>query len=316
MRFVTYLAEGVEHAGLLDASTIHTFEPGVRILDLLGDDGERLHEAGEHARANPAALHPVDTVTLLPPIPRPPSIRDFLSFEQHVAGTFLLLDPTYTVPAAFYEHPFFYFTNPYAAVGANADVPMAPGSSLFDFELEVSAILGRAGRNLAPEQASSHIVGYTIMNDWSARDLQAREGVMPLGPAKGKDTAMTLGPCLVTVDELEPHRAGTSFDLEMTVRLNDRVIGTDRLSSMYWSFEEMIAYASRGTWVGAGDHLGSGTCGMGCLAEGWGRHGFEFSPPLAPGDVVEMSVDVLGTIRNTVCAAEPVPSLSPKRRAR
>lgn len=306
MRFITYLHAGQERCGVVHGDSVHALEPGVRLLDLLGDDGERLHDAGGHALADPASVEALDGLVLLPPIPQPPTIRDFLTFEKHLEGSMRVLEPDATVPPEFFQQPFFYFTNPYAAVGTDADVPIAPGSNLFDFELEACAVIGRAGRNLTPEQAGAHIVGYLIMNDWSARDLQAGESAIPLGPVKAKDTATTLGPCLVTADELEPHRSGTAFDLAMTATLNGRTIGTDRMTSMYWSFEELVAYASRGTTVGPGDHLGSGTSGMGCLLEGWGRHGFDFSPALAPGDLVELTIEQLGTIRNAVIEAEPV----------
>ena len=203
-----------------------------------------------------------------------------------------------------YEAPTFYFTNPYALVGAHDDVAVPPGSQLLDFELEVAAVVGRDGASLTPEQAREHVFGYTILNDWSARDLQRREMKVSLGPAKGKDSATTLGPWLVTADELEPYRDADGFlALDMRVSVNGVEIGQDLLSNMGWPFEELIAYASRGTEVRAGDVLGSGTCGNGgCLAELWGRRGELAPPPLQPGDVVEMTVEGIGTIRNRVVA--------------
>jgi 2-keto-4-pentenoate hydratase/2-oxohepta-3-ene-1,7-dioic acid hydratase in catechol pathway len=129
-----------------------------------------------------------------------------------------------------------------------------------------------------------------------------------LGPAKGKDSAITLGPWLVTADELEPYRRGDRLDLALEVLVNGERIGGDTLASMAWSFEELVAYASRGTWVRAGDVLGSGTCGGGCLAELWGRSGRKEPRPLAVGDVVTMNVEGIGTISNPVVAgADPVP---------
>ncbi len=161
-----------------------------------------------------------------------------------------------------------------------------------------------------------HILGYTILNDWSARDLQGREMKVKLGPAKGKDTATTLGPWLVTADELEPHRNPEGLlDLALTVQVNGHNVGQDRLANMAWTFEEMAAYASRGTWIRPGDVLGSGTCGNGgCLAELWGRHSILEPLPLVPGDSVTMTVEGIGTISNTVVeGVAPVP-LPPARR--
>ena len=225
------------------------------------------------------------------------------------------IDGVAGVVPEWYQAPTFYFTNPYALIGAHDDVAVPPGSQRFDFELEVAVVVGKDGDSLTPEQAREHVFGYTILNDWSARDLQAREMKVNLGPAKGKDSASTLGPWLVTADELEPYRDADGFlALDMRVSVNDVEIGQDLLSNMGWPFEELIAYASRGTWVRAGDVLGSGTCGNGgCLAELWGRRGDQAPPPLQPGDVVEMTVEGIGTIRNRVVAGVDLPPVRPAR---
>jgi 2-keto-4-pentenoate hydratase/2-oxohepta-3-ene-1,7-dioic acid hydratase in catechol pathway len=261
MRFVMFDDDGVARAGVVAGKDLHPLPRGVTVLDLIERD--TLNEAGEAAtRERPVAL---DSVHLLAPL-QPPTIRDFITFESHVEGVTRLVG--HEVAPEWYEMPTFYFTNPYAVIGPNEDVPMPPGCQVFDFELEVAAVVGRAGRDLTPEQAPEHIIGYTIFNDWSARDLQAREMRVNLGPAKGKDSATTLGPWLVTADELDGHRDQDGFlDLTMTVARNGAEIGQDTLANMAWTFEEMLAYASRGTWVRPGDVLGSGTCGSGCLAE-------------------------------------------------
>lgn len=166
------------------------------------------------------------------------------------------------VPPEWYQAPTFYFTNPYAVVGAFDDVAVPPGSERFDFELEVACVVGRDGRSLTPEQARGHVFGYTVLNDWSARDLQSREMRVQLGPVKGKDSATTLGPWLVTADEVEQHRDAHGFlDLAMSVTLNDTLVGHDLLANMGWPFEELLAYASRGTEIRAGDVIGSGPAG-------------------------------------------------------
>jgi 2-keto-4-pentenoate hydratase/2-oxohepta-3-ene-1,7-dioic acid hydratase in catechol pathway len=151
-------------------------------------------------------------------------------------------------------------------------------------------------------EAESHIAGYILMNDWSARDLQLAEMQVRLGPAKGKDFATTLGPVFVTKDELEPYRAGNAFKLRMEAAINGVSIGTDTWSNMSFTYSQMIAYASRGTEIRTGDVLGSGTCGGGCLAELWGRRGFDAHPPLSPGDVVTISVELLGSQESRIVA--------------
>ena len=150
--------------------------------------------------------------------------------------------------------------------------------------------------------------------DWSARDLQFAEMEVRLGPTKGKDTATTLGPVLVTPDELAPWRTETAYDLAMAVEINGRRLGEDRWSSMAFSYADMVAYASRGTDVRPGDVLGSGTCGGGCLAELWGRQGFDVHPPLRPGDLVTVTVEQLGTMSTRIVqGVEPRP-IPPARR--
>lgn len=317
MRVVSVVHEGTAAVGVVTDDGVHLLDHPVTVLDLLrsGD----LTEAGRDAlRSRPVALH---DARLLAPL-EPPTVRDFVAFEEHVEGVRKSIDGAGGVAPEWYEAPTFYFTNPYAVIGPDDDVPVPPGSSVLDFELEVAAVIGREGRHLSPERAREHIAGYTIFNDWSARDLQAREMKVNLGPAKGKDTATTLGPWLVTPDELEPYRDADGFlALAMTAEVNGRVVGRDLLSNMGWPFEDLIAYASRGTLVRPGDVLGSGTCGNGgCLAELWGRGtSREELPPLRPGDVVTLTVEGLGTIANRVVPGVdpiPVPAARPRPRTR
>ena len=286
---------------------------------LLAERGEDLRGAGREADAEAAV--PIDRVRLLPPL-EPPTVRDFVAFEEHVEGVRRSVSAESGVPEAWYDAPTFYFSNPYAMVGAHDDVPVPPGSRVLDFELEVAAVIGREGRDLTPEQARDHVVGYAIFNDWSARDLQGREMQVGLGPAKGKDTATTLGPWLVTADELEPYRDADGFlSLALTASINDRIVGEDLLSNMGWRFEDLVAYASRGTVVRPGDVLGSGTCGNGgCLGELWGRGASrEELPPLGPGDVVTLSVEGIGTVANRIVPGVdpvPLPRACPRPRTR
>jgi 2-keto-4-pentenoate hydratase/2-oxohepta-3-ene-1,7-dioic acid hydratase in catechol pathway len=281
-------------------------------LDLVRSGLPAALETGTAALLGPAV--PLASVRLLPPL-QPPTIRDFTAFEEHVEGVVRGVSGGSEVAPEWYEAPAFYFTNPYAVTGPFDDVPVPPGCQVFDFELEVAAVIGADGASLTPPAAREHIFGYTLLNDWSARDLQGREMKVGLGPAKGKDTATTLGPWLVTADELEPYRDADGFlALDARVLVNGTEVGRDLLSSMSWTFEDLIAYASRGTWVRAGDVIGSGTCGNGgCLAELWGRRGERVPPPLRPGDVVEMTVQGIGTIRNRVVPGLELPPVSPAR---
>jgi 2-keto-4-pentenoate hydratase/2-oxohepta-3-ene-1,7-dioic acid hydratase in catechol pathway len=313
MRLATWERGGVVAAGVVSDDGLHELPARTTVLDLVRAGLPAALEAGAEALRGPAVPWE-DGVRLLPPL-QAPTVRDFVAFEEHVEGVVRSVSGSAGVVPEWYEAPTFYFTNPYALVGAHDDVPVPPGSELFDFECEVAVVVGRDGASLTPEQAREHVFGYTVLNDWSARDLQRREMKVSLGPAKGKDSATTLGPWLVTADELEPFRDGEGFlALDMRVSVNGTEIGQDLLSNMGWPFEELIAYASRGTEVRAGDVLGSGTCGNGgCLAELWGRRGEQSPPPLQPGDVVEMTVEGIGTIRNRVVPGLRLPPVAPAR---
>ncbi len=318
MRFATVEYDGAPRCGVVTDDGLHLMPTGTTIGGLLEQGPDALHRAGGTAAS--AAAIPLDGVRLLAPL-APPTVRDFVAFEEHVEGVRRSIDGVGGVVEQWYEAPTFYFTNPYAVIGAHDDVPVPPGAGVLDFELEVAAIIGREGADLGPAQARHHIVGYTIFNDWSARDLQAREMKVNLGPAKGKDTATTLGPWLVTADELEPYRDADGFlALALTAEVNGTVVGSDLLSNMGWLFEDLVAYASRGTVVRPGDVLGSGTCGNGgCLAELWGRRGVQDPPPLQPGDVVTLTVEGIGSVSNRVVAGvEPVaiPAARPRPRTR
>ncbi|MET7608665.1 fumarylacetoacetate hydrolase family protein [Streptomyces avermitilis] len=312
MKFAAFVYDGQRQTGLVVGDQVHPFADPIDLQDLITQGEESLLRAGERAMTSSRPISLSD-VRLLPPL-RPSTVRDYMTFESHVVGVARGYGDT--VPDEWYHAPAFYFTNPYAMIGAHDDVPVPPGCHRFDFELEVAAVIGKSGRDLTPEQAREHIIGYTILNDWSARDIQGREMKVKLGPAKGKDTSTTLGPWLVTTDEFESRRDGEGFfDLSLTVQVNGEVIGQDQLSNMAWTFEEMAAYASRGTWIHPGDVLGSGTCGSGCLAELWGRNGELSPPPLVPGDTVTMTVEGIGTISNTVIeGVAPVPVPPARRR--
>jgi len=309
VRWVTYRNEGSaeDRAGLIVAGNIHGLPPQMSLLGLLGDDGERLARAGERAQSSPEEVRSFDDVTLRAPIPVPPTVRDFYAFEEHVRTARkrrgLEMDPDW------YELPVFYFSNPYCVVGPDVDVAIAPGATEMDYELEVAAIVGMGGADLDASTADAHIAGFCIMNDWSARDVQRREMKLSMGPVKGKDFATSLGPMLVTPDELHIKAGGRAYDLTMTATVNGKEYSRASLASIHWSFGEMLAYASRGTRVEPGDVIGSGTCGTGCILELSLVHGSDAYPWLQPGDVVELSVERLGRLRNRVVPGAPLRAL-------
>ncbi|MEJ2867993.1 fumarylacetoacetate hydrolase family protein [Actinomycetospora sp. OC33-EN08] len=296
MRWSTYReADGTVRTAVWQGEDLHPAPAGTALIDLLGDDGGRLRAAGEEALAGPA-VDPA-TVTLLPPVPRPPSIRDFMAFEEHVVTASAAIG--LTVDPLWYRQPVFYFTNPASLRGPHEPVPVPPGSAAFDYELEVAAVIGREGADLSPDEAVDHIAGYVLFCDWSARDLQGEEMKLNLGPAKGKDTASSCGPWMLTPDELPVAAA-------MNAAVNGTPYSAGRLDALYWSFGEMIAYASRGTRVVPGDLIGSGTVGTGCILELSRVHGADAYPWLAPGDRVHLEVEGLGAVDAPVVAGAPV----------
>jgi fumarylacetoacetate (FAA) hydrolase len=249
---------------------------GDRVIQLAAQTLQSFFTGGGKAREH--AEFRLDEIRLRPPVLHPPSVRDFYAFEEHVRTARALRG--LEVPPEWYRLPVFYFSNPAAIYGPDDDVPCPDGSAELDYELEVAAIIGADGA----------IGGFTVMNDWSARDLQREEMKVGLGPAKGKDFATSLGPVVVTPDELGDLR------LEMVARVNGEERSRGNLGDMYHSWEAIVAHAARNTTLRPGDVLGSGTVGTGCILEqGDGRW-------LRPGDVVELEVEGIGVLRNTVSA--------------
>jgi 2-keto-4-pentenoate hydratase/2-oxohepta-3-ene-1,7-dioic acid hydratase in catechol pathway len=312
MKLATFLGDGgAERVGVVRQDHVHPFAAGPSMRDLIELGLDAVH------KLDTSAGIPLADVRLLPPL-RAASIRDFVAFEEHVEGVRRSIDGAGGVPEAWYDAPTFYFTNPHTIVGAGEPVPFPAASIERDFELEVAAVVGRRGRSLTAAAGADAIFGYTILNDWSARDLQRREMQVSLGPAKGKDFATTLGPWIVTADELEPFLDDDGFlKVTCTAAINGVEVGRDLLSHMGWSFGTLVAYASRDSWVMPGDVLGSGTTGNGgCLAELWGRRGHQDPLPLRNGDVVTLTVEGIGSISNVVAEAEVAPELPSFRPAR
>jgi 2-keto-4-pentenoate hydratase/2-oxohepta-3-ene-1,7-dioic acid hydratase in catechol pathway len=276
---VLRLPDGGTIAGLLAAGLPATLEIGAALVAAgRGDEEPRL-----------------DDVELLPPLV-PTTIRDFVAFEEHVEGVSAAVDGRSEVVPEWYEYPTFYFTNPHSVV-ATGETVFPPQCERLDFELEVAAVIGAVagsdGANLTPEQGAEAIFGFTILNDWSARDVQAREMKVRLGPAKGKDFAASIGPWLVTPDELADARRDKGYDLAMTATVNGQELSRGSWSSANFSFGEMVERASADVRLRPGDLLGSGTVGTGCLLEikdeRLGRY-------LEPGDTVTLAIERLGEL--------------------
>jgi fumarylacetoacetate (FAA) hydrolase len=247
---------------------------GDRVIQLAAQTLQSFFTGGGQAREH--AEYALADVELRAPVLYPPSVRDFMAFEQHVATVRRARGSD--VPPEWYEIPVFYFSNPAAIYGPGDDVPYPDGTAELDYELEVAAVIGADGR----------IGGFTVLNDWSARDLQRREMRVGLGPAKGKDFATSLGPLLVTPDELDGSEG------EMVARVNGEERSRGNLRDLHHSWDAMLARAARNTTLRPGDVIGSGTVGTGCILEaGDGRW-------LQRGDVVELEVEGIGVLRNRV----------------
>jgi 2-keto-4-pentenoate hydratase/2-oxohepta-3-ene-1,7-dioic acid hydratase in catechol pathway/glyoxylase-like metal-dependent hydrolase (beta-lactamase superfamily II) len=319
MKWVTYQDGTGERTGVLSGDTIHTMPPGMTLLELVGRGADGLRAAAEDALQVGGTAR-LDEVTLKAPIPRPPSIRDSLCFLDHMRNCQAAMGGGRELADTWYRIPAFYFACPTTVLGPYDDAPMAPGSAWQDFELEIGAVIGTGGKDLTVDEAEQAIIGYTIFNDWSARDLQQLEGQLAIGQAKGKDSGVTLGPYLVTPDELEPYRRDGKLGLQVTALVNDAEIGSGSTAQMDWSFAEIISYASRGVTLSPGDVFGSGTVPTCTLVEHLSLTALESFPGwLRDGDVVTLQVEGLGETRQTVrgtgaphpLAARPNPSAKP-----
>lgn len=333
MRLVTFVdREGSQAIGALaeEDSTIVVLQAGARALD--GETSPHFDsmlaflQGGAQARDRaqavveyvtsqqpPGVTVARDVVTLLAPVPRPESVRDCMAFEQHIINSIravglkklapldLWIERTlgrrrslaYQFNKAWYERPIYYKSNRFSVVGTEADVRIPAYTQQFDYELEWGVFVGRQGVDIPKERARDYIGGYTIFNDFSARDIQMAEMDGRLGPAKGKDfdTGNALGPCLVTPDEIPD-----PYSLAMMARINGEKWSRGTSADMYWTFEEIIAYVSRSETLYPGEFIGSGTCSG---AEGRGC-GLEMGRFLKAGDVVELEVERIGVLRNRV----------------
>ena len=253
----------------------------------------------------------LNEVKLLAPLPNPRSVRDYLSFEQHMLNASKTFG--HTIGEEYYNIPVFYFTNHNAIFGHEDDIKRPKNETKMDLELEMAVVIGKQGTDISVENADEHIFGYTIFNDWTARSLQKQEMTLPLGPAKGKDFANAFGPCIVTKEEFEKYRCtisreshpehltmpkttGDRFDVKMSARINGETICEGNYKTAYWTFTQMIKRASDNVTLMPGEILGSGTVGWGSLIE----NKFEVHRPIEPGDVVELEIEGIGVLENTV----------------
>lgn len=224
-------------------------------------------------------------VVMKAPLPRPASMRDFFAFEQHVKKGFEKRGEP--MPPEWYEMPVYYKGAHWSIIGPDEDVHWPSYTEKFDYELELAIIIGRKGRNIAEADAKDYIAGFTVMNDFSARDIQRKEMKVRLGPAKGKDFATAIGPVLVTPDEIPD-----PYQLAMTARINGELWSQGNSSTICHTFEKMIAFASMEETLNPGDLIGSGTVGTGC--------GLELDRWVKPGDVIELEIERIGRLRNRV----------------
>jgi len=324
MKLVTYIKEEREqlavliHETIYDMDVLHPDLPNSMNLFLnYWEDFFPVAQAGElMLREGTRTSHsgiPLKNVRLLAPIPFPPSCRDGYAFRQHVAAA--RRNRKVEMIPEFEQYPIFYFTNHHSIVGPGEVSCMPDHFEKLDFELEAAIVICKHGRNIQAEEADEYIGGLMIMNDLSARKLQMEEMLLNLGPAKGKDFATVIGPWLVTLDELKEfeipakeNHTGLNWNLNMRCRVNGKQVSEGNLGDMDWTFAEIIERASYGVDLFPGDVIGSGTVGTGCFLElnGTGKlHDPNYAEQwLQPNDVVEMEIDQLGILANTILAEE------------
>ncbi len=324
MKLVSYLKDGHDQLSILvdgylyDLDALHPDMPSSMSMFLnYWEDAYPAALGGEEAikagRISNVRAVPLEKVQLLAPVPSPTSCRDGYAFRQHVESA--RRNRGADMIPEFDQYPIFYFTNHHSVGGPGEVVCMPDHFEKLDFELEVAIVISKQGRNIRAEEADEYIGGLMIMNDFSARKLQMEEMLLNLGPAKGKDFATTLGPWLVTLDELEPFEipakeghVGKNWNLKMTCRVNDVQVSEGNVGSMDWTFAEIIERASYGVNLYPGDVIGSGTVGTGCFLElnGTGKlndPGFA-EQWLEEGDKVALEIDGLGILENIIVRDE------------
>lgn len=313
MKLVRFADEdGATFSAVQDGDRLFRLPVGTTIVDVLAMSPAARAELQAALMPSPAVN--VADVRMLAPIV-PTSLKDFMGFERHFAGALKFMFPNGGgpgggagggLPPSLYDQPMFYVCDSSQIIGPADDFTMPPNAELMCCEVELAAVIAHPGRDLTPEQAGEAIGGYTIFLDWSARDLLVKDG---LAPTKGKDAGNTLGPCIVTKDEIEKFRVGDRLKVPMSLTRNGELIGKGDTEESIYSIEEMIAYVSRGANVLPGDVIALGTAPAMCWVEHWGNNGGPVPAPIKPGDVVSMEVAGIGGMSINVRPAAPYVTL-------
>ena len=305
MKLVSYKQNGTINLGALQADMIydlHGLNP--QIADNMEDflvGGENQLLLAKTTVENEVPNIARGDVQFVSPVPNPPTVRDAYAFRQHVATA--RRNRGLDMIPEFDEIPIFYFTNHHSVFGEGNFPVRQLHTEKLDFELECAAVIGKRGRDVTIRNADDYIIGFMIMNDFSARTLQMQEMKMNLGPAKGKDFGSSFGPWLVTKDELESYRQsspeGDRYNLKMKALVNEIQVSEDKLSNMTWTFAQIIERVSYGVDIFPGDIIGSGTCGTGCFLE---LNGSKITDNqwLSPGDSVSLEIEALGKLTNNI----------------
>ncbi len=326
MKLVTFDADGAPRLGAMTADENHVvdiqaaevsinrrpYQPFRSMLALIEGGPpalDKIRQTLAKAEAGGAPLMAMDQVRLMAPIPHPPQMRDAMCFEKHLqqaleqavlrqaadaddpaaAAAALRASGRFDIPKVWYQQPIYYKANRFAVTGTGTDVVWPSYSKIMDYEMEFGIFIAKSGKDIPADQARDYIFGYSVFNDFSARDAQMAEMAAQLGPAKGKDfdNANVIGPCIVTADEF-----GDPYDHDMIVRINGVEVSRGSSATMHWTFEDLIAHISQSETLHAGEFIGSGTVGDGC--------GLEHGRSLKAGDVVELEVSGIGVLRNRV----------------
>lgn len=301
MKFVTfYNSDGEMRAGCMEEKRVIDLNLASKgrvpnnIADFIKQQEKFLPIIQSLVSDKDILAYEMEEIRLAPPLPNPTSFRDFVAFETHVKNA--TKRNGNTVAPEWYEMPIFYFSNSHAMKGPGEEVKRPSRCTMLDYELELACVIGKEGKNIKASEAEDYIFGYTILNDWSARDIQMKEMKVLLGPAKGKDFATSIGPYILTKDELDSYKNGNVFDLEMSASVNGEVLSKGNFKDIFYSFGDMIERASEEVTLQPGDIIGSGTVGFGCLME----LGKEVHPWLEPGDEVELMITGLGSLKNKI----------------
>ena len=308
MRYITYINGGKESIGcilndnfeIIDIPSISKHKFPSNMIDFINNFDSNNSKLNKILIDNKFPVKKIDYSQIISPISRATSFRDFYAFRQHVESG--RKNRGLEMIKEYDEIPVFYFSNHNSIVGPGNIFVKNKHLEKLDFELEIGIVMSKHGRNIKYKDAHKYVAGFTVMNDWSARSLQFQEMKLNLGPSKGKDFATSIGPYLVTLDELKDKIVGEPYDmlydLEMKAYWNEKLISKDNFKNITWKFPDMIERASYGVDLYPGDLIGSGTCATGCLLElNLSNNKDEW---LKLGDTMRLDIDKLGSLKNTI----------------